>query len=230
MAGDKTPVVEGFINQHITERQQQRGIGSRTDGEPLGALHGAQVIAHRADIDKARPLRLHLFQPVFQHMVVGAAAVDLRITQRQAAECDKQLAFARQLGKVGMLAVQRAQRPENMRQDTLTRRAAVGVGAGGIAAEALEEAVQLTLRVVKTAGAGPAVGAAENRLIAAARFDRIQFAGQQIERHLPAHLNKRLFTASLARSRAILQVARAHRRTANARLAGDRIGERLTNT
>ena len=178
MAGDKTAVVEGFINQHITERQQQRGIGSRTNRKPLGALHGAQVIAHRADIDKARPLRLHLFQPVFQHMVVGAAAVDLRITQRQAAECDKQLAFARQLGKVGVLAVQRAQRPENMRQDALARRAAVGVGAGGIAAEALEEAVQLTLRVVKTAGAGPAVGAAENRLIAAARFDRIQFAGQ----------------------------------------------------
>ena len=59
-------------------------------------------------------------------MIVGAAAVDLRITQRQAAERDEQLTLARQLGKVGMLAVQRAQRTEYMRQDALARRAAAG--------------------------------------------------------------------------------------------------------
>ena len=229
MAGDKSAVVEGFSNQHVAQRQQQRGVGPRTNRKPLCALHGAQVIAHRADINKARPLLLHLFQPVFQHMIVGAAAVDLRITQRQAAERDEQLTLARQLGKVGMLAVQRAQRTEYMRQDALARRAAVGIGAGGIAAKALKEAMQLALRVMETPGAGPAVGTAENRFIAAARFDRIQFTRQQIERHLPAHLHERLFTAPLAGSRAILQIAGAHRRTANARLAGDRIRERLPN-
>ena len=55
-----------------------------------------------------------------------------RSFQRQAAEGDEQLTLARQLGKVGMLAVQRAQRTENMRQDALTRRAAVGIGAGAV--------------------------------------------------------------------------------------------------
>lgn len=51
-------------------------------------------------------------------MVIGAAAVDLGIAQRQTTNGDKQLTLPGQLGKMGMLPVQRAQRPENMRQNT----------------------------------------------------------------------------------------------------------------
>ena len=90
--------------------------------------------------------------------------------------------------------------------------------------------MQLALGVVKTSGAGPTVGAAKNRLVAAARLHRRQLAGQQIKRHLPAHLHERFCATPLAGSRAILQIAFSHRRTANARIAGDRIGERLTDT
>ncbi len=71
-------------------------------------------------------------------MVIGAAAVDLGIAQRQTTDGDKQLTLPGQLGKMGMLSVQRAQRPENMRQNTLARGAAIGIGAGGIPAKALE--------------------------------------------------------------------------------------------
>ena len=79
-----------------------------------------------------------------------------------------------------MLPVQRAQRPENMRQNTLARGAAIGIGAGGVPAKALEKPVQLALRMVKASSAGPAVGAAVDRLIAAARLDRAQLARQQV--------------------------------------------------
>ncbi len=78
-----------------------------------------------------------------------------------------------------MLTVQRAQRPKNMRQNALARGAAIGIGAGGIPAKALKKTVQLALRMVKAPGAGPAVGAAVNRLIAAARLDRAQLASHQ---------------------------------------------------
>gem|GEM_PF-5991995 len=128
-------------------------------------------------------------------MVIGAAAVDLGIAQRQSADGDKQLTLPRQLGKMGMLTVQRAQRPENMRQNALARGAAIGIGAGGVPAKALEKPVQLALRMVKASSAGPAVGAAVNRLIAAARLDRSQLASQQVQRHLPTDFDKGLLAS-----------------------------------
>ncbi len=103
------------------------------------------------------------------------------IAQRQTTNGDKQLTLPGQLGKMGMLPVQRAQRPENMRQNTLARGAAIGIGAGGVPAKALEKPVQLALRMVKASSAGPAVGAAVDRLIAAARLDRAQLARQQVQ-------------------------------------------------
>ncbi len=96
-----------------------------------------------------------------------------------------------------MLPVQRAQRPENMRQNTLARGAAIGIGAGGVPAKALEKPVQLALRMVKASSAGPAVGAAVDRLIAAARLDRAQLARQQVQGHLPADFDKGLFYLAL---------------------------------
>ena len=82
MAGDKLRIVQRFHYQHVAQRQQQGRIGARTNRQPLRALHGAEIVTHRADVDKARSPFLHFIQPVLQHMVIGAAAVDLRITQR----------------------------------------------------------------------------------------------------------------------------------------------------
>ena len=195
MAGNKRLVVERLSDQYIAQRQQQCGIGARTNGQPLGVGHRAEVIAYRADIDKPGAVGLHLIQPVRQHMVIGAAAVDLGIAQRQTANRDKQLALPRQLGKMGMLTVQRAQRPENMRQNALARGAAIGIGAGGVPAISLEKPVQLALRMVKASSAGPAVGAAVDRLIAAARLDRAQLASQQVQRHLPTDFDKGLLAS-----------------------------------
>lgn len=154
MAGNKRLVVKGLSDQHIAQGQQQCGIGARPNGQPLGVGHRAEVIAHRTDIDKPRAVGLHLIQPVLEHMVIGAAAVDLGIAQRQTTNGDKQLTLPGQLGKMGMLPVQRAQRPENMRQNTLARGAAIGIGAGGVPAKALEKPVQLALRMVKASSAG----------------------------------------------------------------------------
>ncbi len=195
MAGNKRLVVERLSDQHIAQGQQQCGIGARPNGQPLGFGHRAEVIAHRTDIDKPGAVGLHLIQPVLEHMVIGATAVDLGIAQRQSADGDKQLTLPGQLGKMGMLPVQRAQRPENMRQNTLARGAAIGIGAGGVPAKALEKPVQLALRMVKASSAGPAVGAAVDRLIAAARLDRAQLARQQVQGHLPADFDKGLFTS-----------------------------------
>lgn len=76
MAGNKRLVVERLSDQHIAQGQQQCGIGTRLNGQPLGVGHRAEVIAHRTDIDKPRAVGLHLIQPVLEHMVIGAAAVD----------------------------------------------------------------------------------------------------------------------------------------------------------
>ena len=94
-----------------------------------------------------------------------------------------------------MLPVQRAQRPENMRQNTLARGAAIGIGAGGVPAKALEKPVQLALRMVKASSAGPAVGAAVDRLIAAARLTERSSRASRSSGHLPADFDKGLFTS-----------------------------------
>lgn len=89
--------------------------------------------------------------------------------------------------------------------------------------------MQLALGMVEAPGAGPAVGAAVYRFVAAARLHRSQLTGQQIEGDLPAHLDKGLFATTFSRRGAIFEIAGPHRRTTNARIAGDRVGEGLAN-
>ena len=86
-----------------------------------------------------------------------------------------------------------AQRARESWQNTLARGAAIGIGAGGVPAKALEKPVQLALRMVKASSAGPAVGAAVDRLIAAARLDRAQLARRV--RATSADFDKGLFTS-----------------------------------
>jgi hypothetical protein len=66
----------------------------------------------------------------------------------------------------------------------------VGVGAAGVAAKEIEKTVKLALRMMKTAGAGPAIRAAINRRIALLAFNPGEFIGHQRQRLLPAHFDK----------------------------------------
>jgi hypothetical protein len=78
------------------------------------------------------------------------------------------------------------------------RAQAVRVGMAHVAADAVEKAVHLALRVVETACAGPAIGAAENGAIAVLLAHACQFASHQVEGLVPLHLDKRILSAQVA--------------------------------
>jgi hypothetical protein len=83
-----------------------------------------------------------------------------------------------------------------MRNYHLRRRGGVAVDRVAIAAEHIQEPVDLALRVVETPGARPTVGAAENRRVALGVLDPAQFAGDEIEGFIPAQGDERLGAAA----------------------------------
>src|SRR3546814_10006193 len=52
---------------------------------------------------------------------------------------------------------------------------------------AVEEAVDVALRVVEAAGAGPAIGAAEDRLVAVLAADAVDLGGGDVQRLVPGN-------------------------------------------
>src|SRR3546814_10889065 len=73
------------------------------------------------------------------------------------------------------------------------------------AAGQVEEAVDLALRMMETPGAGPAVGAAEDRLRAEAVARPRQFAGQQVEGGIPLALDERVADLAALRPGTVVQ-------------------------
>lgn len=72
---------------------------------------------------------------MLEHMVAGAPDIDLSVTDRQSTDSHKHFTVLRQHRKVGVLLMQRAERAEDMRQNTFARRATVSVGTGSVAAK-----------------------------------------------------------------------------------------------
>src|SRR6185369_1063272 len=81
-----------------------------------------------------------------------------------------------------------------------------------IAAGEVQKAVELVLRVVKPAGAGPAVGAAEYAVRPVPRIDSTQLRSEPVERLVPGYLHEFVRTAPPVRTRTPLQPASADRR------------------
>src|SRR5262249_54412486 len=75
----------------------------------------------------------------------------------------------------------------------------------------------LTLRVMESPRAAPAVGAAIDRLAAKSLVDATELTGQQVDRGLPAHRDERLRSAARARTRSAVEPAGPHHRLDGAR-------------
>src|SRR5947209_9669338 len=87
---------------------------------------------------------------------------------------------------------------------------AVGVDAAHVAAERVEEAMHLALRVMEAPGARPAVGPAEDRRVAVRVNHALEFAGQTLRRLFPVELDEGVRAAPLAcRARPMLEPALA---------------------
>ena len=95
----------------------------------------------------------------------------------------------------------------------------------GVAADAVEEPVQLALRVVEAAGAGPAVGAAEDRLVAVLGPHARQLTGHEVEGLCPADLHEVVVSPALVGPRPLFEPAPTYGGTGDPRRTLDRVQE-----
>ncbi len=112
---------------------------------------------------------------------------------------------------------------EDVWKDDLGGAHAVAVHRVGVAAQTIEEAMNLTLRVVKAPGAGPPIGATVDRLRPMPLDDAAQFGGKQVRRSFPAYRNKRFLTSLGAWPCPIIEPPGPHHRLANARRMPDAV-------
>ena len=130
---------------------------------PLCLDLGRKIVAYWCDQVEFDPSAAGLAQSVAGNVAARAAAADIVVLQRHAAKGKHQLALPHQLGPTYTVAGHRSLRAENVGQDHRRRTRAVAVDRAHVTAGQIQEAVDLALRVVETPGAGPAVGAAEDR-------------------------------------------------------------------
>src|SRR2546428_831512 len=146
-------------------------------------------------------------QMVARRVSAGAAGAHHRVLDRDAAEADEKLRVPLEY-RPGRRPVQElAHRPDDARHDDGLGAVTVAVLAAHVAAETVEEAVELALRVVEAARAAPAVRAAVDARPPVLIVDAPQLPPQQAHGHRPADRHERLSAAALVRARAPVQPA-----------------------
>ncbi len=166
VARQELAIVQLLDHQGMRETQHQRRVAAWPRGEPLGAELRQHVGAQRRDRNELAAVRLRCSQSFRHRVPPDAAGIHLRVLRRQSAERHDQF---RVLGdhRPGRRAIEHetGEIADDMRHQRAHRRIAVCVDRGRVAADAVEESVQLALRVMEPASARPAIGAAENRLL-----------------------------------------------------------------
>jgi hypothetical protein len=123
-----------------------------------------RIVAHRPDVDDPRARFPEAAQSAAHPMPPGAAEGALAVLQGHAAEADEQLAMFGQHIPRGVGGAPGPAR--HMRHHHRAGAQAVAVDAERPAADHMVEPAQVALGVMEAAGAGPAVGAAEQGFVA----------------------------------------------------------------
>ncbi len=209
-AVEELSVVELLDVEHVAERQDHRRVGVRPDGEPLDLAAGVEVLGGRRHVDEAHARLAHAVEAGLEVMHHGAAGVDLCVLVRRAAEGDEQLAMLGQHFPRRVHGHQVFHAGHDVRHHHARGTQAVGVDVAHVAAERVQEAMHLALRVMEAAGARPAVRATEDRVVAERGPDALQLIGDEIERLVPRHFDERLLPPFVAcRAGAALEPALA---------------------
>ena len=210
----------------MAQREHQRDIGAGHGSDPFGAQADVRVTAQRADRHQPASAR-HGGRQGLAH---GVPAVTTRghsgVLRGQPAERHEQAGVFRYDRPRRGGRLDKAHVSDHVRQQHRGGPVAVGVHRADVAAQAVQEPVQLALGMMKPARARPAVRPAEHAVRAIAAVHPAKFGGQQVERRLPGHGHEHV-AASGRRSRAMLQPALADMRLADPRRVTMRRGEVL---
>ena len=192
VVGQELRIVQALDDQHMGERQHQRDIGIGVQPQPFGTEFVEHVVAERTDIDRSRPGPSHIEESVARDVAPDTAWIHLGVAQRRSAEHDDELGMAGDFAPRRVAADETIRRADDMRQDDVARSKTIILHRPHIAADRIEEPMQLALRVVETPGARPAVGAAVDRLVAVRGPHARQFGCDEIEGRLPIDSARRV--------------------------------------
>ena len=215
-----------FLVEHVAQGEHERGVGAGHGGDPLGAQVSIGVAAQRADRDQPAAARRRGRQRLSHGVPGDAARGHGRVLRGQPAERHEQV------GVLGDDRPRRAARddlgrvPDHVRQQHRGGSVTVGVHRSDVAAQAVQEPVQLALGVVKPARAGPAVRSPVHPVRAIALIDPAQLSGQQVKHGRPGHGDERVAPPG-RRARAVFQPARADIRPVDPRRMTVRGGQVL---
>jgi hypothetical protein len=146
-------VVQALGIERVRDRQQHRGVAVRADRDPFVWRTGVEVAVDRAHVDEAHPGFGHAAQALTDLVMPDHALRDLRVLGRHAAEADEQPGVLGQYAPACVRRHQLVHRRDQVGHQHPRRTQAVGVGMAHVAAERVQETVNLALRVVEAAGA-----------------------------------------------------------------------------
>ncbi len=219
----KLLVVQPLGLDDVSQCQHQRGVGAGLDREPLDSAACLEIGADRRDVDELHAVRGHARDRAGHHMLGSATGRYLCVLHRQAAERNEQLAMLFEVRPGGGVLLEDLHRRQDVRGQRPARAEAVSVDVTDVAADRVEEAVNLALGVMKAPGARPAIGTAEDRAVAEIFSHTGKFGGDDVERLIPRHLDELVATTPVPRVHTLTQKTLADRRPPHARRRGDAV-------
>ena len=218
---EKDAVVPSLADECVRQTQHQGDVGSRPDRVPDRIDLRRQIVAQRTDqVELDTPVAGGA-QLAAGNVPAGPAAADIVVLQRHAAKGEDDGALRDELVPADGVAGDGTLRPEDMRQDHGRRTRAVAADRPDIPAGKVQKAVDLALRVVKAAGARPAIGPAKDRARPMRGIHSPQFGGDEVERARPGDRHEFVAAPPIIGSRPILQPTAANHRARDPRRMRD---------
>ena len=224
---EERAVVQVLGDEHVAEREHDRGVGRGPQADALRAQAGMDVVVDRAEQHDLHAAPRARREVLADGVARDAAGDDGQVLHRQAAERHEQVRLAcHDLPRRGA-APYLVGAADDVAQRDLR-------GAGGVralarrrAAEQTVEAAQLALGVVEATGARPAVRAGVDGGVAVLADDAPELRRRAIQRLLPADRHPFVGAASRVGAWAVLEPPAADRgvRDARAAVPGDDVPE-----
>ncbi len=212
-------------DERVGEAQHERDVGTGDDREPLGVQELGQVVPHRAHQDELGPAGPHGAQVVPERVAARAPGAHHRVLERDAPEADEELGVALDHGPRSGAVQVAPHVAQHVGHDHGQGAVTVRVLPAHEAAETVEEAVELALRVVEAPRAGPSVGASVHRLAAVGVVDAPELSRQEIDGGRPADRHEGLGAPAPVGSRAAVEPAGADHRLRDARAVTEAPGD-----
>ncbi|SII46984.1 Uncharacterised protein [Mycobacteroides abscessus subsp. abscessus] len=189
--------MEALGEQGVPESEHERGVRVRSDRQPLRVDDVGSVVPDRGDGDERAAVVPRRPQSARDRVVGDPAGFELRVLQGDSAEHHPQLRVLGDDVPAAQAAVGELGGPEHMGQDHRRGPEAVVAHLRGVAAERVEETVELGPCVVEATGARPAVGATEDRGVPVLGPHPIEFGGCEVEGFVPVDLDEGIGSAAL---------------------------------